>query len=88
MRKRKYRQIHSLAPDRLVKAKKRLNFNKPPSFNLSRLHEHMFGQAPSQSHGAESDALTLMRICAKKAKPFLQYLDNQTTTFDSLDKMW
>lgn len=67
------------------KAKKRLDFNQPPSFSLPRLHEHIFGVAPFAGHGAEQDCLALMRVCAAKK---LTVSADTAVRFNSIGAMW
>ena len=60
----------------------------PPSFSLPKLHEHLFGVKPRVSHGAEEDAMALMRVCAYKAEDFIHYVNNNSKTVSSIPKMW
>ena len=72
----------------VAKARKKLDFssvesclkNKPPSFSLPKLYHHWFGRMPEQSHGAEADCLTLMKVCAFKGENFVKYANLNTTT--------
>jgi hypothetical protein len=73
-----------------VRARKRLDFSasRPPSFSLTKLHEHIFGRAPEVTHGAEVDCFSLLRICASKAQPFIDYTEKNGKLFSSVKQMW
>jgi len=73
-----------------VRARKRLDFSdsQPPSFSLPKLHEYVFGKAPLSSHGAETDCLSLMRICASKAQHFIDFTEKNAKLFSSVKQMW
>ena len=80
----------------VTKARKKLDFStvqlspedKPPSFSLPKLHHYWFGSEPKQSHGAEADCLTLMKICAFKGQHFVNYANTNATTLSKINKMW
>ena len=80
----------------VAKARKKLDFssvesclkNKPPSFSLPKLYHHWFGREPEQSHGAEADCLTLMKVCAFKGENFVKYANLNVTTLSNINKMW
>ena len=80
----------------VTKARKKLDFStmessyedKPPSFSLPKLYHHWFGSEPEQSHGAESDCLTLMKVCAFKGPNFVKYANSNATTLSTINKMW
>lgn len=80
-----------LGPERRksgAKAKKRLNFDKPSSFSLPKLHEHIFGAKPKSSHGAEEDVMTLIRVCASRSEAFVRFTETNFTTFQDVNRMW
>lgn len=72
------------------RARKRLDFSTTPptSFSLPKLHEHIFGKLPESSHGAESDCMALMRVCAYRAKPFVSFIEQHAQPFSDTVKMW
>ena len=80
----------------VAKARKKLDFStidssyedKPPSFSLPKLYHHWFGSEPEQSHGAETDCLTLMKVCAFKGPNFVKYANSNATTLSKINKMW
>eukprot|EP00095_Tigriopus_kingsejongensis_P003822 snap_masked-scaffold278_size225338-processed-gene-1.15 protein:Tk03822 transcript:snap_masked-scaffold278_size225338-processed-gene-1.15-mRNA-1 annotation:"three prime repair exonuclease" len=71
-----------------ARARKRLDFNRPPSFKLAHLHEHLFGHRPHQSHGAEADCLTLLRVCARHAPALLARLPQDAQPMGAFAPMW
>lgn len=71
-----------------AKIKRKLNFNTPSSFSLPKLFEHIFGQEPNNSHGAEVDVLNLMRVCATKSRAFYEYTEKNAVPFQNIVRMW
>ena len=71
-----------------AKVKKKLNFDKPTSFSLPKLHEHIFGVKPRNSHGAESDVHALIRVCASQAELFVEFAEKNYEFFKDVKKMW
>ena len=71
------------------KVKKKLTFiEKPKSFSLPKLHEHIFGVKPKKSHGAEVDVEALIRVCASKADMFVKYSQKNYSLLKNVKKMW
>jgi hypothetical protein len=71
-----------------AKSKKKLNFDKPPSFSLPKLHDHIFGVKPKNSHGAEADVHALIRVCASQAELFVEFAQKNYDSFKDVKKMW
>lgn len=72
-----------------TKARKKLDFSSmPPSFSLPKLHEFLFGARPSVVHGAEADVLSLLRVCAMRAKPFVQCVNERAVSLQKSTQMW
>ena len=72
-----------------AKVKKKLNFvEKPKSFSLPKLHEHIFGVKPKKSHGAEVDVNALIRVCAFQADIFVNYSQKNCDMLKNVKKMW
>ena len=67
--------------------KKKLNFDKPNSFSLPKLHEHIFGNKPKTSHGSEVDVMALIRVCAFIAEAFVKYAECHSSSFKCAKKM-
>ncbi|TRY63567.1 hypothetical protein TCAL_11568 [Tigriopus californicus] len=76
------------ASSAMNRAKKRLDFDQPPSFKLPLLHQHFLGSLPRESHGAESDCLSLLRVCATQASAILDLIPNRSQTLASAEPMW
>ena len=64
------------------------DFDKPTSFSLPKLHEHIFGVKPKNSHGAEADVHALIRVCASQAELFVEYAQKNYELFKDVKKMW
>ena len=71
-----------------AKIKKKLEFDRPNSFSLPKLHEHIFGRKPKISHGAGVDVDALIRVCASKGEGFVSYAQNNFEKFQKVKKMW
>jgi len=72
-----------------AKVKKKLTFvEKPKSFSLPKLHEHIFGVKPKKSHGAEVDVNALIRVCAFQADIFVNYSQKNCDKLKNVKKMW
>ena len=80
-----------------AKIKKKLDFqaesepevlSRPKSFSLPKLHQHLFGLEPRNSHGAEVDVKALIRVCACKAEKFVQYAQTNFESLANVSKMW
>ena len=71
-----------------AKVKKKLNFDKPTSFSLPKLHDHIFGVKPKNSHGAEADVHALIRVCASQAELFVEFAQKNYDFFKNVKKMW
>jgi len=72
-----------------AKVKKKLTFvEKPKSFSLPKLHEHIFGVKPKKSHGAEVDVEALIRVCASQAELFVNYSQKNYDLLKNVKKMW
>jgi hypothetical protein len=68
--------------------KKKLNFDKPTSFSLPLLHDHIFGVKPRNSHGAEADVHALIRVCASQSELFVEFAQKNYDLFKDVKKMW
>ena len=80
-----------MSPDRRkngAKVKKQLEFDKPTSFSLPLLHQHIFGRKPKNSHGAGVDVDALIRVCATNGENFMNYLNDNYGQFQNVKKMW
>ena len=62
--------------------------DKPTSFSLPKLHDHIFGVKPKNSHGAESDVHAVIRICASQAELFVEFAQKNYEFFKDVKKMW
>ena len=62
--------------------------DKPTSFSLPKLHDHIFGVKPKNSHGAESDIHALIRVCASQAELFVEFAQKNYEFFKDVKKMW
>ena len=62
--------------------------DKPTSFSLPKLHDHIFGVKPKNSHGAESDVHALIRVCASQAELFVEFAQKNYEFFKDVKKMW
>ena len=71
-----------------AKVKKKLNFDKPTSFSLPLLHDHIFGVKPRNSHGAEADVHALIRVCASQSELFVEFAQKNYDFFKDVKKMW
>ena len=71
-----------------AKVKKKLNFDKPTSFSLPKLHEHIFGVKPKNSHGAEADVHALIRVCASQSELFVEFAHKNYDLFKDVKTMW
>ena len=71
-----------------AKIKKKLSFDKPDSFSLPLLHEHIFGIKPRSSHGAEVDVNALIRVCASQADAFVKFSQKNYDILKDVKKMW
>ena len=74
-----------------MKSKKKLTFSlpsTPTSYSLINLHNHLFGCLPAQSHGAEADCLTLLRITSVLGEEWLNWLNNNYYEFTNCKAMW
>jgi len=73
------------------KAQKRLKFpgsSNIPSFSLSSLHSLLLGVAPVQSHGAEADCLSLLRVTSTLGQDWVDYLNNNYKPLTAIKPMW
>ena len=68
--------------------KRKLNFDRPTSFSLPLLFKHVFGEEPNGQHGADIDVTNLMRVCATKSTAFVNYAEENATSFAEVKKMW
>ena len=64
------------------------DFDKPTSFSLPKIHEHIFGVKPKNSHGAEADVHALIRVCASQAELFVEFAQKNYEFFKDVKKMW
>ena len=71
-----------------AKIKKKLSFDKPDSFSLPLLHEHIFGIKPRSSHGAEVDVNALIRVCASQADAVVNFSQKNYAILKDVKKMW
>ena len=62
--------------------------DKPTSFSLPKLHDHIFGVKPKNSHGAEADVNALIRVCASQAELFVEFAQKNYDFFKNVKKMW
>ena len=72
-------------------ARKKLSFSLPSTptyFSLINLHKHFFSCLPAQSHGAEADCLTLLRITYVLAEEWLNWLNSNCYHFTNCKAMW
>ena len=75
----------------MLQAKKRLDFLNhecPKSYSLINLHRHMLGCSPAQSHGAEVDCLSLLRITSALGLEWTQWIQDNHQLFRNCTKMW
>ena len=68
--------------------KRKLNFDLPTSFSLPLLFKHVFGEEPNGQHGADIDVINLMRVCATKSTAFVNFAEENATSFAEVKKMW
>jgi hypothetical protein len=87
-RRRASQQLSCERRKQCEKIKKKINFDKPTSFSLPKLHEHIFGCKPKVSHGSEVDVMAMARVCASKATEFLNFTQTNSTKFSESKKMW
>ncbi|GFY75160.1 three-prime repair exonuclease 1 [Trichonephila inaurata madagascariensis] len=55
---------------------------------LSNLHLYFFNKHPPGSHSSEGDCIALARICHKMKDLILPWIDENCSTFDSIQPMW
>ena len=75
----------------MLQAKKRLDFLNhecPKSYSLINLHRHMLGCSPAQSHGAEVDCLSLLRITSALGLEWTQWIKDNHQLFRNCTKLW
>lgn len=65
-----------------------LPLSKITKFSLENLYNHFFHEDPPVSHFAESDCISLSKVCQKISKEFLQWIDENSVTFSSVDAFW
>ena len=61
---------------------------KPKSFSLINLHNHMLGVLPTKSHGAEEDCMALLRTTAAFGEDWIIWVENNHDKFSEYKKMW
>ena len=74
-----------------VKSSKQLNFgspSSPTSFSLINIHKHLLGFQPHQSHGAEADCLTLLRTTSSLGREWIDWVNENASTFSYCKAMW
>ncbi|CAL1541814.1 unnamed protein product, partial [Lymnaea stagnalis] len=57
------------------KRKNRAKNNRKKSYSLPQLYKSIFGQDPTESHAAEGDCKTLLRVIQTNALSFCQWCD-------------
>ena len=75
----------------MLKTRKRLdflNYECPKSYSLINLHRNMLGCSPAQSHGAEVDCLSLLRITSALGLEWTQWIQDNHQPFRNCTKMW
>ena len=87
-RKQAAEQLSSERRKNGAKVKKKLNFDKPQSFSLPKLYQHIFQESPDQCHGAFDDCMNLIRVCTSKSRAFIDYAENNYAPFENVKKMW
>ena len=60
----------------------------PSSFSLVNLHNHVLGFPPLNSHGAEADCLTLLRITAALGQDWLEWVEENNYSIKRYKAMW
>ena len=60
----------------------------PSSFSLVNLHNHVLGFPPFNSHGAEADCLTLLRITATLGQDWLEWVEENNYSIKRYKAMW
>ncbi|XP_029398995.1 three-prime repair exonuclease 1 isoform X2 [Mus pahari] len=58
------------------------------SYSLGSLYSRLYGQAPTDSHTAEGDALALLSICQWKPQALLQWVDKHARPFSTVKPMY
>ena len=61
---------------------------RPTSYSLINLHKQLLGCYPTQSHGAEADCLTLIRITAALGNTWVKWVQENCYQFSRCAKMW
>ncbi|GFQ77453.1 three-prime repair exonuclease 1 [Trichonephila clavata] len=55
---------------------------------LSNLHLYFFNKHPPGSHSSEGDCIALAKVCHKMKDLILPWIDENCSTFDSIQPMW
>ncbi|XP_069873544.1 three-prime repair exonuclease 1 [Dipodomys merriami] len=58
------------------------------SYSLGSIYTRLYGQAPTDSHMAEGDVLTLLSICQWKPQALLQWVDTHSRPFSTIKPMY
>lgn len=58
------------------------------SYSLGNIYTRLYGQAPTDSHTAEGDVLTLLSICQWKPQALLQWVDKHARPFSTVKPMY
>ncbi|XP_047550817.1 three-prime repair exonuclease 1 [Lutra lutra] len=58
------------------------------SYSLGSVYTRLYGQAPPDSHMAESDVLTLLSICQWRPRALLQWVDAHARPFSTVKPMY
>ncbi|KAM4821156.1 three-prime repair exonuclease 1 [Thomomys bottae] len=58
------------------------------SYSLGSIYTRLYGQAPTDSHTAEGDVLTLLSICQWKPQALLQWVDTHARPFSTIKPMY
>ncbi|XP_004642200.1 three-prime repair exonuclease 1 [Octodon degus] len=58
------------------------------SYSLGSIYTRLYGQAPTDSHMAEGDVLTLLSICQWRPQALLQWVDAHARPFSTMKPMY
>ena len=75
----------------MLTVRRKLDFIKcesPKSYSLINLHRQLLGWLPAQSHGAEADCMSLLRITAVLGPEWVQWVQDNCNLFSQFTEMW
>ena len=75
----------------MLTVRRKLDFircESPKSYSLINLHRQLLGWLPAQSHGAEADCMSLLRITAVLGTEWVQWVQDNCNLFSQFTEMW